>query len=184
MLGFGHPGLTLGAATLAAGAAARWQRPWIDRLAAKVDLRVLLIGSLLPDIIDKPLGMLFMAGTFSSGRIFAHTLIFLVLLAAAGWYLYRRRHRTWLLALAFGTFTHFIFDQMWRSPGTLLWPAFGLGFSRTDISDWLPHIFHNLFTDPSVYVPELAGLIVLVWFAWLVLRRHKAWAFLRHGKIA
>ncbi len=183
MLAFGHPGLTLGVATLAAGAAARWERPWIDRLAGWVDIRVLLIGSLLPDIIDKPLGMLFLAGTFSNGRIFAHTLIFLAILSAGGWLLYRARHRTWLLALAFGTLTHLVFDQMWLNPRTLLWPAYGWSFARGDLSDWLPHIFGELYKDPAVYIWELAGLIVLVWFAWLVLRRHKVRAFLLHGKI-
>ncbi len=194
MLTFAHLGLTLGAATLGAGAvglgaapegkARGWPERWLDRLASAIDIRVLLVGSLLPDIIDKPLGMVFMAGTFSSGRIFAHTLLFLALLSAGGWYLYRRRHRTWLLVLAFGTFCHFVLDQMWLSPHTLLWPAFGWAFSRTDISEWLGQIFHSMVAYPPTYIPEWIGLAVLLWVAWVILRRRRARRFLLHGKIA
>ena len=41
-----------------------------------LDYRFLLIGSLLPDLIDKPIGGIFFYQTFQNGRIFAHTLCF------------------------------------------------------------------------------------------------------------
>ncbi len=40
---------------------------------------------MLPDIIDKPLGDL-IYGTPSMGRIYAHTMLFLIILAAAAFY--------------------------------------------------------------------------------------------------
>ena len=53
-------------------------------LANRVDIRFLLIGSLLPDIIDKPIGVYFFRETFSNGRIFSHTLLFLISITIIG----------------------------------------------------------------------------------------------------
>ncbi len=157
---------------------------WVESLADHADLRLLLVGSLLPDIIDKPVGQFFFRETFSNGRIFSHTLIFLALITIVGLYLYRRRGgRTWLLALSFGTFTHLVLDQMWRAPHTLLWPAYGLAFERVDLTNWVPNIFHALFTDPQVYLPELVGLAILIWFAQSLVRRRRVFAFLKCGKV-
>ncbi len=39
----------------------------------------MLIGSMLPDIIDKPLGGLICKETLGNGRTYAHTLLFLLL---------------------------------------------------------------------------------------------------------
>jgi inner membrane protein len=210
MLALGHAGLTLGMAVLLTGVAIRespaaappgaagvrraegargWRwltrraTAWLDRLAGRVDLRVLLIGSLLPDIIDKPVGHLFFRATFSNGRIFAHTLVFLLLLAFAGLFLYRRRGRTWLSALAFGTATHLIFDQIWRQPRTLWWPAYGLTFDVADLTEWIPKMVHALFTNAAVFVPEATGAVVLALLALLLLRRRRVRAFLRHGTV-
>jgi hypothetical protein len=212
MLAFGHTGITLGIAVLLAGltTTSRSSRnkkvrvdalsspspqataetnhsetrkvSWVESLADYADLRLLLVGSLLPDIIDKPVGQFFFRETFSNGRIFSHTLIFLALITIVGLYLYRRRHQTWLLALSFGTFTHLVLDQMWRDPHTLLWPAYGLAFERVDLTNWVPNIFHALLADPQVYVPELVGLAILLWFAQSLVRRRRVFAFLKLGK--
>jgi hypothetical protein len=148
-----------------------------------VDLRVLLIGSLLPDIIDKPAGQLFFRTTFGNGRIMAHTLLFLLLLDLTGLLLYRRRGRTWLLALAFGTATHLVFDQMWRQPRTLWWPAYGLTFPRADLTNWFPGMLHALVANPALLASEVTGAAVLGLLSLLLLRRKNVRAFLRHGTV-
>ena len=71
MLIFGHAGITLGAATLLTGAlsSSRFSQKvpaanpspgdkvsWFTYLGSYIDIRLLLIGSLLPDIVDKPIG--------------------------------------------------------------------------------------------------------------------------------
>jgi hypothetical protein len=48
-------------------------------------------GAVLPDLIDKPVGHILLAGSLDSGRIFAHGLLFLGLLLAAGVVLEQRR---------------------------------------------------------------------------------------------
>lgn len=207
MLVFGHAGITLGAAALLSSAlgSSRLSKTtrseviessshpsqaipkrkawWLTYLGSRIDIRLLFIGSLLPDIIDKPVGQFFFRETFSNGRIFCHTLLFLILVTVAGIYLYKRYSKTWLLAFSFGTLTHLVFDQMWRTPQTLFWPLLGFTFERADISNWILNILHALLTNPAVYLPELVGAIILIWFVWLLLRRRKIYSFAKYGQV-
>jgi len=161
---------------------------WLTSLADRIDIRLLLIGSLLPDLIDKPIAWFFFRETFSNDRIFSHTLIFLIVIALSGLYLYWNRNKTWLLVLSFGTLTHLILDAMWRTPRTLLWPLYGFSFVRYDLaafnlSSLIQGIFHTLLTYPAICIPELVGLAVVIWFAWLLTRRRTLYAFIRHGRV-
>ena len=213
MLVFGHIGIALGTAVLLACAAVGHRFPkavadeaagpsthssteasnlncgannkasWLTSLGRYIDIRLLLVGSLLPDIIDKPVGAYILKEAFSNGRIFSHTLLFLILITVAGWYLYRYHRQKWLLILSFGTFAHLILDRMWEIPQTLLWPLFGFAFPRAELAYWLPNIFQALFSDPGVYISELIGVAVIIWFAWTLLHRRNVYLFLRRGQV-
>lgn len=212
---FGHTGITLAVAVLLNGALTkRYSLParrdelggkptpspeklsrqgrsssallWLTSLGNRVDIRLLLIGSLLPDIVDKPLGLFFFRDTFSNGTIFCHTLLFLIVITLVGLYLYRSRKKIWLLVLSFGTFTHLILDAMWLTPRTLLWPLYGLSFDRYDpiaLSDWIRKLFHKLLIFPAIFIPELLGAAIIIWFAWLLVRRGNLYAFIRNGRV-
>ncbi|OGO07768.1 MAG: hypothetical protein A2Y92_01385 [Chloroflexi bacterium RBG_13_57_8] len=183
MLMFGHPGITLGVAAIVAGAANRQSAAnWFFTLSRYVDIRILLVGSLLPDIIDKPVGQFFFRETFSNGRIFSHTLLFFLVLAIAGYYLYRRYRQVWLLTLAAGAFSHLVLDSMWTAPATLFWPLLGLEFEKEELTGWLWNIFKALITQPGMAVPEIIGLGVLAWFGLTLLFKKKVGFFLRYGK--
>jgi len=156
---------------------------WLTSLANRVDIRVLLIGSLLPDIIDKPIGQYLFRDTFSNGRIFSHTLLFLTLISLGGLLVYWRGRKTWLLALAFGTLIHLVLDVMWLTPRTFLWPLYGFSFGRIDLSHWIQDMLDGLLNQPVVVLPELAGAIVIGWFLWLLFRRGTVRAFLRSGRV-
>ena len=198
MLILGHTGITLGAAVLLNGALRGGHLPqkvpasnhtrsgrasWITSVGNYIDVRILLVGSLLPDIIDKPVGQFFFREAFSSGRIFSHTLLFLIVVSLAGLYLYQRHGKGWLLVLSFGTFTHLVLDQMWQAPSTLFWPFLGFVFARADLTNWVSIIFRALLTNPGVYVPELVGAAMLLWFGLVLIRRKKVGAFIRYGQV-
>jgi inner membrane protein len=156
---------------------------WLRSLVTRIDYRLVLVGSLLPDIIDKPIGTLLFRNFFSNGRIFSHTLLFLAILTVAAVYLYRKKGQTWLVALSFGTFIHLILDGMWLAPRTLLWPVYGWAFERVDLSHWPQDMLYALMTNPGVYIPEITGAIILIVFMiWLVYRR-KVYAFVTKGEI-
>jgi inner membrane protein len=188
MLIFAHTGITLGAATLVAGVANRRQAgraagmSWFASLSHYVDIRLLLVGSLLPDIIDKPVGQYFFRDTFSNGRIFAHTLLFLIVLVGTGFFLFKRYRQVWMFTLAAGTFCHLVLDEMWAAPATLFWPLLGLTFEKEELINWLSNILKALFSEPGIYIPELTGLVILLWFGLTLAFRKKIGAFLKYGK--
>ena len=189
-----HAGITLGAAVLGSGAVGtvkdrrKAQPPrglvaWVLSLSRWLDIRLLLIGALLPDIIDKPLGNLLLRGTLNNGRIFAHTLLFAIMLFLPGLWLYLSRRRTWLLALGIGVVAHLVLDEMWLDPRALFWPVYGWQWpSYTEVdtfSVWLNKLVHS----PAVYVPEIIGTIILAGFAALVIYRKKTVRFVKQGKL-
>ncbi|MDN7011831.1 metal-dependent hydrolase [Methanoculleus sp. FWC-SCC3] len=98
-------------------------------LAAIVgDRRVLalsVLGAVLPDLIDKPLGHIVLAGTLDYGRIYFHGLTILFLVVIAGLILYHYRRRLDLLAVAAGMASHQFLDGMWRHPVEWFWPFLG-----------------------------------------------------------
>lgn len=84
-------------------------------------------GSLLPDLIDKPIGLL-IAGTVGYGRIYAHTLLFpgtLLVSGAALWQIYSRRAGLVVTAVAAGVLSHQLLDMMWLEPASWYWPLLG-----------------------------------------------------------
>lgn len=200
MLILGHAGITLGVAA-AVDAALSNRRPhaavatppvrrsrdpgtaWFASLAGHIDIRILLLGSLLPDLIDKPLGHLLFRETFSTGRIFGHTSLFLLVISLAGLWLYRRKKKTWLLVLSFGTFTHLVFDRMWLTPGTLLWPLFGWEFQKLVLDHWVQSTLVGLLTEPGEYIPEIIGGTVLGIFGLSLLRQGRLSRFVRTGRV-
>ena len=158
----------------------------LESLADLIDIRLLFLGALLPDIIDKPIGRVFFEGTFENGRIFAHTLVFLVVLTLVGLYLYRKRGSTAVLALSFGVMTHLLLDAMWQLPQTLLWPMYGLSFDRyyTDLYSWsgIQRALEEVLARPIIVLPELIGAVVVIWFLWRLVKTRHLYAFLRYGR--
>jgi membrane-bound metal-dependent hydrolase YbcI (DUF457 family) len=83
------------------------------------------LGAVLPDLIDKPVGHILLAESLDSGRIFAHGLLFLVLVLAAGVVLKQRHQSFALLAVAAGALSHQALDTMWTTPVTWFFPLLG-----------------------------------------------------------
>jgi len=152
-------------------------------LVNSIDIRLLMFGSLIPDIIDKPVGQFFFRDTFSNGRIFCHTLLFLILITLGGLYLYYTRKKKWLLILSFGCLTHLILDAMWLNPKTLFWPLYGFSFERLELNYWSKDLLHNLLNNPLVWIPELVGISLISWFLWYLFRKGAIRTFIFKGHI-
>ncbi|MHC1582882.1 MAG: metal-dependent hydrolase, partial [Candidatus Syntropharchaeia archaeon] len=93
----GHLGVTLGIAVL-----------FFRILKIKPDRQLylsVLIGAILPDLVDKPIGEILLANSISNGRLFAHTLLFVFFLLLIGTYLYRRSggEERWIVILGFAS---------------------------------------------------------------------------------
>ncbi len=198
MLALAHVGITFGVAVAAETLVPRprpvitgspFARVWVRlrdaivSLSHTVDLRILIVASLLPDIIDKPLGLIIFPQVFGTGRLFAHSLVFTAALGLAGVWLYRSRRSLVLLTLAYGAGMHLILDAMWRTPSILLWPFAGPLPRGAGAGSWLAGILTTLLTNPVAYLPEIAGAILLVPLLWIVCRRKELGRFLRSGAV-
>ncbi len=142
----------------------------------------LLVGALLPDIIDKPVGDIVFYNTFHNGRIFSHTLCFILFLAILGVFIHRRWGKPWGFILCFGSAIHLVLDRMWLNPHTLLWPIYGWNFAKSDSTNffqWLPTMFHTLVTVSYASVSEIIGFGILVWFVINFVRIEKELPFVR-----
>lgn len=170
MLLFGHIGVTLGV-FFGLGI-------FLPQLKTIIDPKYLVIGALLPDIIDKPLGMVIFASTITTGRMICHTLLFSLLLLLVGLYLYEEKRDIRIISLSTGSLFHLIEDQLWKSPKILFWPLQGLSFPKDTIDyvglEQVSMLFKKSFTlnfsHPST--PEILGLgvMVILTLHWLIKR--------------
>lgn len=167
MLFAGHIGLTLAAAKyapLAIRDVNRRIRPphgihtFRPSWAEWIDDRALIIGSLLPDIVDKPLA-LFIAPTLvgHSLRNYGHTLVFALVLLAITVTLSAWTKRRWPVVLGLASAGHLVLDLMWFSHRILLWPFSVSTFSPRSIHQWGP--------DPDILYlgAEALGSLVIAW---------------------
>ena len=139
--------------------------------------RFMFLGTLLPDLIDKPLyyGLSLITGLkgadlgiISGTRTFGHTALFLLTLCVIA---FARRSRV-LVALALGIATHLVLDGLWDrlGPTTLplgdisplagiFWPALGTQFPIYPFNDVQDHL--SKFLQPAFWGGELLGLALL-----------------------
>jgi hypothetical protein len=121
------------------------------------------VGSVLPDLVDKPLGNIILAGTLDYGRIYCHTLLFVSILLIAGLILSFRYPRVGplMLALVAGILLHQILDFMWLEPANWLWPMFG-PFQGYVPPGFLQNAFFAELLNPSEWISGILVLFLLV----------------------
>ena len=127
------------------------------------DCRALIycaIGSLLPDIIDKPVGHIIL-DHLSNGRIFFHSLTVCALVALLGvivWVVWRHPG---FLFIAAGILSHQLADAMWTSPRSWYWPFLGRFPPK-----YQPFYFEDMFSleisSPSELLVVVLGIILCI----------------------
>jgi inner membrane protein len=152
---------------------------------AAMDLRWLMFGALLPDLIDKPIASIIFHDTFGTHRAFGHALVFPVVLMTGVMIATRRgaAARKAAIAVVIGVFVHLILDAVWLSPDGFLWPLFGFEFPAAVGSDF-PTLVRSMVTNPLVWAGEALGAAYLGLLWWRHLRRPGALRrFARDGRI-
>lgn len=112
-----------------------------------IDYRLVMLGALLPDLVDGPLGG---ARVFHS-VVTAVAVLTIVMLATIG----RRALRRRWLALAIGVFLHLVLDFAFSDTRAFWWPFTGLALPDSP----LPSIDRGWWS----LVLDVAGLAMLVW---------------------
>jgi membrane-bound metal-dependent hydrolase YbcI (DUF457 family) len=88
-------------------------------------LPVCIVGSIIPDLIDKSLGLLF-PSVLGGGRTVFHSIsiVFIILIVAL--LFVRSNLRLMGLGLACAILLHQVFDEMWTLPTNWFYPLLGL----------------------------------------------------------
>lgn len=120
---------------------------WLVFRDPAFDYRMVVIGALLPDVVDAPFGGARLGHTLL-GAVAALTV---VMVATRG----RRHRRRSLLAVPIGVFAHLLADGMWARTETFWWPFFGRA-----LADPLPAADHGLAV---LVLEELVGAAVVLW---------------------
>lgn len=127
----------------------------------RIDYRVVLLGSILPDLIDKPLGRILFEDRFQTSRLYGHTLLFVTaLLLAIQLFLRGKRARRWFI-LPIAALIHLVLDGMWDNPVTLFWPLFSTTFPPEPIGNYWLDVFLRPLENPMILAAEVAGLGLL-----------------------
>lgn len=121
---------------------------WFTFRDPVMDHRLIIVGALLPDLIDSVKGKQWIAHTL----LFPVGILFIVMLITIG----RRASRRRWLALPIGLFWHLIFDASWTNPNIFWWPVAGVSFGDSGI----------LLVEGSlgkIILLELSGVLSLMW---------------------
>lgn len=143
----------------------------------RVDYRIVMLASLLPDVIDKPIGRILFKSKFQSGRLWGHTLLLNVALLCVVFFLRGRIKRQFVL-VPVSSLLHLAEDGVWSMPKVFWWPLFGTVFPRD------PKGFLGI-NWRSALMEEGIGLVILLWLfsAHGMLSRQGLKTFLKTGML-
>jgi hypothetical protein len=138
-----------------------WLFRWIFR-DPKVDIRFLLLGAVLGDLIDLPVGTLILADRYSTGELWFHSLILPTIYLVTVLVLTRRgrRRRAWM-ALGIGWLLHLLLDGMWVSQEVFHSPSSGSISPERRVLAGLERAL-SIIGDGCRH---LGGYLVWLWFA-------------------
>lgn len=119
-----------------------------------IDTRLVIVGSMLPDILDKSIGYI----TPVAGRSLFHGFIPLFLLLSV---LLLKSYGIFLSLFLSSSF-HLVLDKMFLYPKILFWPVLGfeLNMGVVDVNNY----WYILFNSTYVQVTEIMGVIILTMF--------------------
>ena len=137
--------------------------PAVARTSDAIDFRLVALGSLLPDLVERALKRTVFRGAADvNEHTLGHTLLLNLGVLIAGLRLAAGGGDARFLSVGMGALTHLLVDPVMRAPRTLFWPLLGFSF---------PHV-RGLGTLPTIASQVAAGAVVLGVAQALVRRGH------------
>ena len=121
---------------------------------------VCIAGSIIPDLIDKSLGLLF-PPVLSSGRTVFHSLGLVLVILLFTLMFFRSNLRLLGVAVAGAILLHQVFDEMWTLPANWFYPLLG-PFQGSMIPDYVLTYFWLEITNPSEWVFMFGSVVILI----------------------
>lgn len=172
MLFFGHVGITIGVV-----------HAFKRRFKRGIDLRPVAVMAVAPDLLDKPIGLLYPNTFGNHTRLMAHSLVAAILILALLWVRKGRgRDLVHGVLILWGAYLgHFLLDRLWiKDQHALFWP-FVPWPPPLEIVPWVR--WWNALSQPYTLAGEILGISILVFLAvkYRLHRPKNARAFLRTG---
>ena len=117
-----------------------------------------IVSSLIPDLIDKPLGIIFPA--LCSGRTIFHTLFIILIVAIIVLIISKNRYMLYGVAVACCIFVHQLLDAMWLNTNIWAYPLFGQ-FPLVTPPDYTGYYLWIEITTPSEWIFLLVSVLML-----------------------
>jgi hypothetical protein len=133
----------------------------------RIDYRFVLLGAVLPDLVDGLLGQFFFDGP--SGRWIAHSLLAAIAVTVMILIVFSGERRLAVFGIGVGWLLHLVGDGMWAAPETFLWPAFGTEFAGTPAEPYSVDLLTHPWDHLGTWAGELIGVGLLAWF-WVAFR--------------
>lgn len=151
---FGHTGIT--SAIIRVYEKSKYGTNYFHK---KIDYRIVALCSIAPDLIDKPLGLLYPTLVGNRTRLAAHTWFSCVIVLGLGFF-YRKRGNSLLYSVSF--MLHMLGDRMWKIQDlpVFLFPFLGTPkiFEQHAMERW-----KNIAQDTYTMSAELIGIVCLIW---------------------
>ena len=188
MLIFGHIGITTAVIKL-------YEKGTKKENNNSIDYRIVMVGSLLPDIIDKPLVQIIYGLQNHHGHFIAHSFIFSTLMIVLGICVFRMKNNKTILLLGICSLIHQIFDKMMLLPNVFFLP--NIDFNHFIVLQKFEFI-HNIiipvyakfpyledvvlyFEKPYVFISEIIGLSIIIYFIRKLYINKKYINFIKYG---
>jgi len=152
---------------------------FVFRGSTRLDYRLAMLGSILPDLVDKPVGRVLFRDQLDSGRLWGHSLLVNVLFFSVLFFM-RGRGKRRLVLVPVGSLLHLALDGVWAQPRVFWWPLFGWEMPAHPIEGgWL------VYLQPQILLLEALGAGLLLWMfaAHGMLNREGLRAFVRTGHL-
>jgi membrane-bound metal-dependent hydrolase YbcI (DUF457 family) len=119
-----------------------------------------IIGSIIPDLIDKPLGLLF-PSVLGGGRTLFHALVIILILLLFTFIFIQLKDRLLAAGVACALLLHQVLDEMWLEPENWFFPLLG-PFTGYMIPDYISSYFWYEITNPFEWLCMLGTAVILV----------------------
>ncbi len=117
-----------------------------------------IVSSLIPDLIDKPLGIIFPA--LASGRTIFHSLFIILIVAIIVLILSKNRYMLYGVAVVCCIFVHQLLDAMWLNTNIWAYPLFG-HFPLVTPPDYTGYYLWIEITTPSEWIFLFVAIVML-----------------------
>jgi hypothetical protein len=119
-----------------------------------------IAGSILPDVIDKSLGLLF-PSVLGGGRTVFHSLGIVLVILIITLMFVRFSLRLLGVGIAGAILLHQVFDEMWNEPANWFYPLLG-PFQGSMIPDYLLTYFWFEITNPGEWLFMFGSVVIVV----------------------